>query len=326
MLNLLLKMGALVVLSCSSLTNCLVADECEQSDEPFSWLFLEYCPDGAPDHLILSHTEGKGLGYTQGYTSLELFLSQPFCQNQIVPFADLRGHVFNNGRYAANAGLGMRLLDDGCHRIWGVSGFYDYLQTSHRSYHQLSLGLEALSETWDVRLNGYLPIGKQRTSLYEFIYDDLSPTGFLLKGREEFAMKGVDAEIGYHFFNNECLDLYAGAGPYAYWGQAAAVENAFTHKDKYAIGGRIRAYASLFNFVSLDVVTTYDAQFQWTGQVTLALMIPFDFKFNLQGWNDTYSPIEQRSYQPIIRNEIIVTERINRYSRNPEVLNPEFEP
>src|SRR3974390_1481326 len=57
-----------------------------------------------PHRIDIKHIEGKGIGYNQGYTSLDgLFTSM---WNDFIPFVDLRAHVFNNGRWAANAGLG----------------------------------------------------------------------------------------------------------------------------------------------------------------------------------------------------------------------------
>ena len=53
------------------------------------------------------HIEAEGIGYNQGYTTLETFLA-PDNDAVLVPFLDLRAHVFNNGKFAANAGVGGR--------------------------------------------------------------------------------------------------------------------------------------------------------------------------------------------------------------------------
>lgn len=282
-----------------------------------------------PEQISLSHTEGKGLGYTQGYTSLDFFLSQHLCG--IVPFADLRAHVFNNGKTAFNAGLGMRWLDESFGAVWGVNAFYDTLQGKYRSYHQVGLGFEALGSEWDVYVNGYLPVGHKQTHLYQFSYINF-PEEFLVRGTERFAMNGVDAEVGYHIRSFCYLDIYFGAGPYCYWGHSCPTENVWLVKHEKAVGGRLRASASFLDYVSLEGVTTYDNQFRWTGQVTLALTLPFDLTFdcfssrNGCGCCSKYASLEQRLYQPVLRNEIIVEDRIHRYSNNPEILDPEFQP
>jgi hypothetical protein len=175
-------------------------------------LFASECPPPKPESIGVSHTEGKGLGYTQGYTSLDLFLSQPFYQKRAAFFFDLRGHMFNNAKYAANGGFGFRWIDCKCKQIVGINSFYDYLLTSQRPYNQVALGLEWLSKTWGFTLNGYLPVGRKQTPLYQFSYPDLSPNGFLLKGTEKFAMKGVDAELSYQFCNIQCFRFYTRSG------------------------------------------------------------------------------------------------------------------
>lgn len=275
----------------------------------------------ASNCIEVSHTEGKGLGYSQGYTSLDLFLAQPIYEGQLIPFVDLRGHVFNNGRFATNAGLGFRWLNASCRQMWGVNFFYDSLLTHRQPYHQVSLGLEALGETWDVRINGYLPVGRKKTPIYRLSYDFSS--GFLAKAREQFAMSGIDVEIGYHFCNMQCFDLYAGVSPYLYWGRSQKTENAFRAKRKGVIGGRLRTSSTFLTHCELEGVVAYDSRFKWTGQVTLSLNIPFDWSCCFGNQADVYAPCW---FQPVIRNEMIVIDRINRFSSNPAILDPEFEP
>ncbi len=285
----------------------------------------EWLPDPKPELISASHTEGKGLGYTRGYTTLNLFLSQPFYQKEFVPFLDLRGHMFNDANYAANAGLGFRWLNCSWNQVWGVNCFYDYFETSLRPYNQVSAGLEILSETWGVQFNGYVPVGHRKTDLYEFSYLNISPDGFLVKGKEQFAMNGIDAEVGYRLSDINHFDFYAGAGPYYYWGNSAAIENAFRSADKHAVGGRLRASAFYRKYVSFEGIATYDSLFNWGGQMTLAITIPFDFTWDTGDCRTSY-PLQERLYQPVRRNEIIVIDRINRFSSNPDILNPEFEP
>ena len=91
--------------------------------------------------LTARHIEANGVGYNQGYTTLEGFFSSPNLERKDwVPFLDLRGHVFNNGKWAANAGVGARYLDDT--RVWGGNIYYDYRNTTHQHYNQVALGVE----------------------------------------------------------------------------------------------------------------------------------------------------------------------------------------
>lgn len=284
---------------------------------------LESKPSRPSKYISLSHTEGKGLGYSQGYTSLDLFLAQPFCESQFIPFVDLRGHVFNNGRFATNAGLGFRWLDSPHRQVWGINCFYDSFIASHLPYHQVSLGLEALGETWDLRINGYLPVGRKNTPIYRLSYNFSS--GFRAKAREQFAMAGIDAEIGYHFCKLQYLDLYAGLGPYFYSGRSQKTKNAFRKTRKDITGGRLRASALFLSYFELEGMTSYDSHFKWAGQVTLCVNIPLDWICGFRNQADDCAPcgLMERLFQPVIRNEIIVIDRINRFSSNPEILDPE---
>ena len=50
-------------------------------------------------HFGVRHTEARGVGYRDGYTTLEgfgIYDNNP----SFMPFLDLRGHVFNNGKLA----------------------------------------------------------------------------------------------------------------------------------------------------------------------------------------------------------------------------------
>lgn len=67
------------------------------------------------------------------------------------PIFDGRAHVFNNGQPAVNAGVGARYLTSSW--VYGVNTYYDYRKTTHDHYNQCALGLEAMSERWDLRLN-----------------------------------------------------------------------------------------------------------------------------------------------------------------------------
>jgi hypothetical protein len=314
------------------------AENCGESTPPSK--------DPLPEHISVSHTEGKGLGYSRGYSSLDLFLSQPFYNKTMVPFLDLRGHIFNDGKWAANGGLGFRYLSDCYKQVWGANVFYDYLQVSHGPYNQVGGGIEALGENWDVHINGYFPVGHKKKNIYRFTYEsygvvsggsdlgleDLDLPGFRLKAREQFALKGIDSLVSYRFCRRPYLDLHIGAGPYFYWGSSTKTTNAFDKTHKHAFGGQIRAGISFMNYVIIEGITTYDNLFRWTGQGTLILNLPFDFTFkqkksrsNSQCCESSYC-LKERLYQPVERNEIIVVDSLNRFSTNPQILDPEFEP
>ncbi len=72
-------------------------------------------PLNRPFRIMARHIEPGGIGYHQGYTTLEGFFSLYNGWNHWLPFLDARCHIFNDGRPSVNAGLGLRYLKN--HRI-----------------------------------------------------------------------------------------------------------------------------------------------------------------------------------------------------------------
>ncbi len=253
-----------------------------------------------PMRLTIRHIEPKGVGYSHGYTTIDGFLSpyEPL-NGKWIPFTDLRGHILNDGRFAANAGIGLRYIDSSLwkNRIWGANTFYDYRKTSHRAYSQVGLGLESLGEVWDFRLNGYLPVGAKKSVYYDVGFDHFVDNFMLLKRKREFVMKGADAEVGMHVkigrrFNDL---LYFAAGPYYLTG------------GKTAWGGKVRGAIDPCDYFRLEASASYDNVFKWIGQVQLSLSIPIGPKCRSGCLNHCSSSafICKRAYQRVDRSEII---------------------
>jgi hypothetical protein len=243
---------------------------------------LSLCAE--PYRASLSHIEGKGIGYRHGYTSLDLFFSRKY--NNSLPFIDLRGHLFDDGKCAANAGLGFRYIYPSV--IFGGNFFYDMRNTNHAHFNQIGAGFETIGEHFDFRVNGYLPLG--RTSRwYGHSFGGFSGHHLLIRRKNQFAMPGIDAEAGYLSDAKKGFTFYGGIGPYYY---GAKGENAW--------GGKARIDISYKNYITLEGSASYDTVFKdiYQGQITFSL--PFG------PGSDTCS--NQRSTQKVHRNEIIVTD------------------
>lgn len=288
-------------------------------------------------YISLRHVEGSGLGYAIGYSSLDLFLSKSLNNRRFVPFLDLRGHIFNNGKYAGNAGLGLRYLNCRLEQIWGVYLGYDYLQHiqryPHPSYHQVGGGLEIIGKKWDFHLNAYVPVGDKKTNIYRFKYrfyeelkrGDLSHFKLGLKAREQLALNGIDTLLGYRFCNICHTDLHISAGPYYYWGRTAKTTNVFTKKRESSWGGRMVFDIIFSKYISIGADVTYDTIFKWRSQGMICLNIPFSFFRNCRSRCAPRS-LKGSLYNHIERNEIIAVDCLNRYSNNPNILDPEYQP
>ena len=125
------------------------------------------------NRLNVSYTSPKGIGYNTGYTTLAgFFAPNHFYKDAWIPFLDIRGHVFDNGKFAANAGVGLRYLESS--RVWGGNLYYDFRNTKKQNYNQIALGLESLGAVWDYRINGYLPVSTTKSSYYDPQFDSFS--------------------------------------------------------------------------------------------------------------------------------------------------------
>lgn len=258
----------------------------------------DYCFGPQPLQGTARYTSPKGIGYDHGYSTLEFFLTPyKICNKRWLPFIDLRGHVFDNGRFAANAGLGLRYLAK--KRIWGGNVYYDYRDTSRQHYNQIAIGLESLGKLFDYRINGYLPVGWKQSHRYNSVFNSFQGHNMLVQSKYDFALGAINAEVGAHVNSLKKVPLYFAAGPYYMSGKGATTW-----------GGCLRASISFFsNFVRIEGNIAYDHFFKWTGQGQVGIRIPFGGKCKVRK-NENQScaqttVISYRAMQPVERNEII---------------------
>lgn len=144
----------------------------------------------------------------------------PLLQNpNSLMFLEMRGKLFEESAEEGNFALGYRrMLRSGWNA--GVWGGYDLRGTAFGStFDQLSGGLELFSERFDIRANGYIPLGDEET-LFSTSATTLTATGaptVQLSGNDillvtpgfattttttatQYAMHGVDGEVGMRLF------------------------------------------------------------------------------------------------------------------------------
>ena len=269
----------------------------------------------APRRASLRHIESKGIGYRQGYTSVDLFVASNQPMHSLVPFVDARFHIFNNGLPAVNAGMGLRYIAPSW--VYGINTYYDYRKTHRFHYNQFALGLEALGKVWDVRLNGYLPVGKKKSPFFNTKFSHFKEHYAYLSSKQEFAMRGLNLEAGYHFKKLKHATFYAAAGPYYFY-----------NEGKNAIGGEARASATIYNYLKLEVNGSYDPIFHGIGQGQVSLILPFGPRSSVQPRKgqpcSNQLVLRERALQPVDRSEIIVLDRKRHATKaiNPDTNSP----
>ena len=162
-------------------------------------------PDSPPPEQFI-FTPRAGLRYTgegagfEGFTSVEGFFPLAQTPGRNLTYSDLRLHIFNNGSLGGNATLGHRIYLPASGLTVGGYISYDNRDTGNTFFNQIGVGLEALSESWDVRLNGYLPIGDNRSLVNTAVAGTsrFSQNVLLLDFNKQFeaAMTGFDLEAG----------------------------------------------------------------------------------------------------------------------------------
>lgn len=278
----------------------------------------EDCGRG-PQHMRVSarYTTPQGIGYNTGYTTIEgFFAPRTFLKGVWLPFLDVRGHAFDNGTFAANAGLGLRYLAPS--RVWGVNAYYDYRNTSRQDYNQISAGLESLGRVWDFRINGYLPVGEKQSHFFHTHFAGFKGHNMLIRRARDFAMKGANAEAGIHVDHFKKAPLYFAGGPYY-----------LTGIGETTWGGELRGTVDLFHrYLRLEGNVAYDHFFKWTGQARISVNIPFGGRSKVAKRNcgscSKAMALQTRAVQRIDRFEIIPVgrEHVTRTAIDPATGKP----
>lgn len=266
------------------------------------------CDSGARTMRVAArHIEAGGIGYDEGYTTVEGFFAPNPSSWSYMPFLDVRGHVFNDGRLAANAGVGVRTLF-GC-RGYGINAYYDYRKTQRQHYNQVAVGLETLGAIWDLRINGYLPVGEKKSHPFDTRFDHFTGNSIILSQKVEFAMKGADAEVGVHFDRTTDWDSWIAAGPYYFIGE----------RGSPTWGGKARIGVSFSQYLTVEFLNSWDNTFHYRPQGQITLAWPFGPKAVKKKESACSCSLPLRLVQPVNRQEIVV---VNRRHRETPAIDP----
>ena len=266
-------------------------------------------PD-SPSHrsaVGLRFNELKGIGYEKGYTTVESFnlfgLSPAF-----MPWLDLRGHVFNDGKLAGNIGIGGRSLFSSINHMLGAFLYYDIRGAHRLTVNQLGPGLELLGKIMEYRLNGYFPVGKHQSSLYDRRFDTFKKHNIWLKTKQKQAMRGFDAEIGAHLAERSSYDIYLGVGPYYLNSSHAS-----------GWGGKVRLLGRYKDIFSLQATYSNDRLFGSIIQGEAAIRYTFGGKFKDKKLSKNERTVLHRARFAPSRLEIPVIATVRRHEK---AINP----
>lgn len=243
----------------------------------------------------IGYAFGRYISLDENYLELGFF-SPILNSDSYQLLVDTKGYRFDNGKWGASAGLGFRTAL--CDSVIGANVFYDYLRGSYKNnFNQVGVGVEWLSGCFDVRANGYFPVGT--TTYYDCacVFDDFSDSLFASKSFAEYAYTGFDAEVGMNLFSYCDFNFYAAGGPYYY---------KRTGKNFDFWGGYGRFEVSWKDMLSAQVIVTGDKVYSTRVQGIVRLSLPFSF---FSSSCNTQCVCNEQLLRPIRRNGVILTDK-----------------
>lgn len=106
--------------------------------------------------LGVVYRSGNGVGYRNGFVSLEAFV--PFGEplDDTLWFTDVSGLFGENGAQGANIGFGKRAYLPGSDATVGLYCYYDFRDTFTNRFQSISPGFDVLLDDWELRSNHLL--------------------------------------------------------------------------------------------------------------------------------------------------------------------------
>ncbi|MBW4599628.1 MAG: right-handed parallel beta-helix repeat-containing protein [Calothrix sp. FI2-JRJ7] len=194
-----------------------------------------------------------GAGYQEPYFGIEGFIPFQNATNYNLTFLEGRLLVSTDATIGGNVLLGHRFSASN-DAVWGGYVAYDIRDTGNKVFNQIGLGIERLGKNWDLRANGYIPVGNSKQVISES-FRGLGFTGnsFLLDVNRQFevALAGFDVEAGMQVARFGTGDLRAYGGMYYYTGESVGS----------ALGVRGRLVANPTDNVSLGLMLQHDSIF-----------------------------------------------------------------
>lgn len=150
-----------------------------------------------PDGKYRGHFELEYRGSNDRQTGTGNLFAPLWQDDDSLLFTDLRFQNDDAGSGEYNLGLGFRqIIADEI--IVGAYGFFDQRTTSNdNTFNQATLGVEALTEDFDLRANAYIAEKDAKSIRNAAGTAVLQNNQIFVRGQAERALSGFDAEIGY---------------------------------------------------------------------------------------------------------------------------------
>jgi hypothetical protein len=256
------------------------------------------------EHKIkIHHGEGNSLQASPGYSTIDYLLMSAWDKFDILLTA--RIHLLNLGKHAGNVGIGYR-HSVGKNGVLGANLFYDFRQFQNKPIQQFGMGLEWFSQDFDIRINGYIPMGSC-SSFSKVKYKNFSADDFYIEKKSYMALPCIQMELGLPLTQV----IYLAAGPYYFPNKHLEEWNGGN-----AMGGFIRTLISLPRGHTFSGLISYDKIFKGITRGVISLNIALGPTTT----SDDLARVRNLRQIPIYRNEIIHVQ--NKSEKLSETMNP----
>lgn len=238
--------------------------------------------------LSYRRNQGQTIGNKNSYSTIETRCFPTFFHNAW-PFIDLRYHFSKDcPAYAGNIGFGLRIKPETTNIIFGINSYYDIKKVHNTCFNQIGIGAELFSCLCNMRLNGYIPVGKKKIFTSSCLFDEYEGGYFILRENFLKSLKGVNFEIECLLAKICCTDVFLAFGTYFYKnGQCSCKGNIY--------GTEYRLSIQPCSIITFDVMTTQDNMFKNRFQAQLTLTLPLKCLCEYQ----------KMLFQPVRRHEMI---------------------
>lgn len=258
--------------------------------------------------LTFSYHSPRGVGYSRGYYSLGFSNMLMADNNSFFSAADWRFHLMGNGRLALNLGAGGRLIESTLNHSLSAFAYYDFRTTHLKNYHQVGISTEWLSTGFDVRLNGYYPIGSPKSHTSHHMQKK-SKTNPRIRNTYNHSYAHLDVEVGKLFDARDLIAFYFGTQGYYLKSREE------THKRNEAYGAKLRLIATAKYRTSLELTASYDPIFKTRLQFSCLVPLSFD-KSLIRAMSRDCAPVLLRKVASLpLRDDIIILKSSHYWSR-----------
>lgn len=227
---------------------------------------------------------GPDTGYESSFGGIYGFI--PFSQAPLQSsfFGEGRLNLFTQSEIGGNLRVGYRQYLPGSNLVWGSYVGYDLRHTEFdETFHQLGMGVDLQAADWEVRLNGYLPIGDTRREVSSassfsdtgtvrsnlrfsgnnLVFDEFRQQNQTTRRQFEAAAGGFDLEGSYRLFDWSDGSLYGHLGGYYL----------DIPKDGSYFGVRGRLSAEISDHINAGVSISSDGNYGTNVALQVALLL-----------------------------------------------------